>query len=71
MAKSEFDKTPLEVAKVSTERLKEQAPWALAVASTGLLQHLGDNFKKNKPTEFENLQNWIANQLVVAKNEIS
>ena len=66
MAKQEYDKTPLEVAKVSTERLKEQAPWALAIASTGLQQHLGDNFKKNKPLEFEKLQNWIAQQLVVS-----
>lgn len=67
MAKAEYDKTPLEVAKVHTERLQEQAPWALAVAATGLTQHLGDNFKKNKPVEFEKLQNWVAEQLVAAK----
>ena len=70
MAKSEFDKTPLEVAKVSTERLTNEAPWALAIAQYGVTMHLGDNFKKNKPKEFENLSNWIAQQLVVAKGEV-
>lgn len=70
--KAEYDMTPLEVAKVHTERLQEQAPWALAVAATGLTQHLGDNFKKNKPVEFEKLQNWIAEQLVaVRQNQIN
>jgi hypothetical protein len=70
MAKQEYDKTPLEVEKVHTERLQNQAPWALAVASTGL-NILGDNFKKNKPVEFEKLQNWIAEQLVIAKHKDS
>jgi hypothetical protein len=69
MAKAEYDKTPLEVAKLSTERLQQEAPWALAVASTGMQQFLGDNFKKNKPVEYENLQNWIAQQLVVTKQD--
>ncbi len=67
MAKQEYDKTPLEVAKVSTERLQNEAPWALAVARHGCNMHLGGNFKKNKPVEFENLCNWFAQQLVVAK----
>ena len=71
MAKQEYDKTPLEVAKVHTERLETQALWALAVASTGLTQHLGDNFKKNKPLEFEKLQNWMAEQLVAASTKRS
>ena len=68
MAKAEYDKTPLEVAKVSTDRLQQEAPWALAVANTGLLLHLSESFKKNKPVEFENLCNWFAQQLVVAKS---
>ena len=71
MAKAEYDKTPLEVAKVSTERLENEAPWALAVASTGMQQFLGENFRKNKPVEYQNLMNWVAQQLVVASGKDS
>lgn len=69
MAKAEYDKTPLEVAKVSTERLENKAPWALAVASTGMQQFLGENFRKNKPVEYQNLMNWIAQQLVATQQK--
>ena len=62
--KAEYDKTPLEVAKVSTDRLESEAPWALAVASTGMQQFLGENFRKNKPLEYQKLMNWIAQQLI-------
>jgi hypothetical protein len=68
MAKAEYDKTPLEVAQTATQRLEVQAPWALAIARTGLQNILGDNFKKNKPLEFEKLQVWFAEQLVSAKS---
>lgn len=67
MAKAEYDMTPLEVQKVATKRNQEEVPWALAVASTGIQLCLGDNFKKNKPVEYEKLCNWFAQQLVVAK----
>lgn len=67
MAKAEYDKTPLEVQKVASERLQGEAPWALAVARTGVQQCLGDNYQKNKPVEFEKMCNWIAQQLVHAK----
>lgn len=52
MAKQEYDMTPLEVQKVATKRYEETAPWALAVARTGVQQCLGDNYQKNKPVEF-------------------
>ena len=68
MSRQEYDKTPLEVAKVSTERLETEAPWALAVAATGMQQFLGENFRKNKAVEYQNLMNWFAQQLVVAKD---
>ena len=69
MAKQEWQMAPLEVEKVATERNQNEAPWALAVARTGVQLCLGDNFQKNKPMEFEKMCNWIAQQLVVAKGQ--
>lgn len=48
---------PIDVIKVETERLQT---WSLAVARTNLNQILGDNFQKNKPVEYEKLQNLVA-----------
>lgn len=48
---------PIDVVKVETGRLQT---WSLAVARTNLNQILGDNFQKNKPVEYEKLQNLLA-----------
>jgi hypothetical protein len=67
MAKQEYDKTPLEVVKVASERLPI---WARAVAQMDLDQVVGESFKKNKPVEYEKLQNILANYLVAGKTGI-
>lgn len=67
MAKQEYDMTTLEVVKVATERLPM---WALAAAKMDLDQVVGDSFKKNKPIEYEKLQNLLANYLVKSKGPI-
>ena len=67
--RNESDMTPLEVEKVSSERIKMESPWALAVAQTIIQNSLGENFQKNKPLEFEKLQNGIAMNLVIARSK--
>lgn len=81
MAKAEYDKTPLEVEKVATERLKDL--WAYAVAkqvvdSANLSElnlkfnkKLGrdETFEDKYPLLFESLHNRVALHLIAASEK--
>jgi hypothetical protein len=66
MAK-EKELTPLEVAQVATSRFEEFHPWALATARTIVKNNFGDKWGEKNPLLFENLQNSIAVNLVIAR----
>lgn len=73
--KAEYDMTPLQVAQVAIERHKQFNYWALSVASTIVSNSFGEKLmekmNKNNPTELANLENAIAQHLVVCSKKKS
>lgn len=71
--KAEYDMTPLQVAEVASERHKQFNAWALSVASTIVSNSFGEKLmekmRKNNAVELTNLENAIAQHLVVSSRK--